>query len=192
MKKRISVAAALVAGLLSASSALAVTEDPNEYRMGEWDGDFQFDDPEAWKEGPVTLPPYPERGDLLEVPIDLDRYDFYVDTKNLTLGEDGVTRFTLVIRSRSGAENVFFEGIHCFSKESRAYGYGTSDRAIHPMTESAWRPVNQADPFGIRYELAQFYFCGGTSVPFPPERIIERIKYADHDANTPSDSFFTD
>lgn len=170
----VALAAALCAGQ-------GWAEESNVYRFDKWQGDFEYEEAEAWKEGAVTLPPYPESGDLLEVPIDLRGYDFFIDTKHLTLGKDGVTRYTAVIRSASRAENVFFEGIHCITQEYRGYGYGSSDGKIHALTESEWRPVHGADTFGYRYQLARFYLCDQNTLPLEPEKAIERIRYNDDD-----------
>ena len=168
---------ALAATMLAAAPGWSA--ESNVYRFEGWQGDFQYDDPEDWKEGAVTLPPYPKDGDLLEVPLERRGYDFFIDAKHLSVGDDGVTRYTLVIRSSSGAKNVFFEGIRCVSQTYRGYGYGSSDGTFHPLKQSEWRSVRAADAFGYRRELARFFLCDTTTLPFPAERVIDRIEHAE-------------
>jgi len=167
-----------------AAPAIAAETESNVYRAERWQGDFEYTEAEAWKESAVVLPPYPDPSDLLEVGIGNNRYDFFIDTRNLTLGDDEVTRYTLVLRSRSGAENIFFEGIRCINQQYRGYGYGSSDGKIHPLEQSEWKPVQGGDGFGFRFELARFYFCSHGNLPYDPPKIIDRIRYAED----PSDS----
>lgn len=182
VKIRSMALAALVAVPLAAGQAWA--ESANPYRMGGGDEGFLAEDPEEWKEAVVALPPYPKKGDLMELPSDVDRYDLFIDAKNLTLGEDGVTRYTLVIRSNSGAENVFFEGLRCVASEYRGYGYGTSDGKVHEFAQPEWKPVRTGDVFGFRFDLARFYFCDSRTLPLPKEKILDRIRYAEESPNT--------
>ncbi|GAB6040094.1 CNP1-like family protein [Endothiovibrio diazotrophicus] len=154
--------------------------DSNLYRDDDWSGNYQFEDPEAWQEGAVKLPPYPRDGDLKEVPINRKGFEFFVDTRHLAVGKDGVTRYTFVIRSTrgGGAANVFFEGIRCANRSYRAYGYGSSDGTLHRFERSEWKPVGAADTFGYRSELARFYFCDANVLPLPVEKIVDRIEHA--------------
>src|SRR5690348_12438531 len=87
--------------------------------------DYEFDNEKPWVEIQAQLPPYPKPENLLQFdagPASTNLH--YVDAPSLTVGEDGVIRFSLVIKSPSGAMNVSYEGIRCQTAEKRTYAYG--------------------------------------------------------------------
>ena len=75
-------------------------------------------------------PPALDRGRLVEVKLrelgaDSD-FRYYVDWGSVSAGEDRIVRYVLVARSRSGTENVTFEGLRC-QGEYRVYAVGRPD-----------------------------------------------------------------
>ncbi|MDR2678814.1 MAG: CNP1-like family protein, partial [Zoogloeaceae bacterium] len=68
--------------------------------------DYDTEKPE-WKENEVALPPYPQDGDLISLYVSATAQNrFFVDLANLSVGSDGVVRYTLVVISPSGVRNV--------------------------------------------------------------------------------------
>ena len=142
-----------------------------------WSNDHYIP-PEQWKESTVDIPRWPEQDDLLEVSAGRAGFPFrvYIDPESLTIGDDGVVRYALVIVSSSGAWNTSFEGILCNKAEYRRYAYG-SGRQWHQLDGSPWRRVIEDGRDGYRYTLYEDYLCdmGG---PNPDvSEILRRIRY---------------
>lgn len=116
---------------------------------------------EMWKEGGVELPPYPEKADLLEFWVDdpQDRFRYFIDGKNLSVGEDRVVRYTLVIRSPTGADNVSFEGMRCDTREFKTYAYGGGRGKFRPLKAPVWEQVKLRGQYRYRLSLRKLYFC---------------------------------
>ena len=107
-------------------------------------------------------PPALERGRLVEVKLrelgaDSD-FRYYVDWGSVSAGEDRIVRYVLVARSRSGTENVTFEGLRC-QGEYRVYAVGRPDGGWGGRP-SEWRPIPRL-PAAIQPVLARHYFCPG-------------------------------
>jgi hypothetical protein len=121
--------AAAVAGVAFAQApgqqlrdSAADTIDFEERRLGEL---------------PLQLPAAPKGAELLE--FDSGRRTtlrFFVDPASLTVGADGIVRFTVVIRGEGAASNVSYEAIRCKTRERKVYAYG---RPTAPGTRCAIR-----------------------------------------------------
>ena len=122
--------------------AQAVAEIPSDYDAPP---DFEVEERTPWKEESYYFPDYPAESDL--IPVDLDvpgsRLDAFLDKSALSVGEDNVVRYVLVLKSRSGAENVLFEGIRCEQKEYRTYALGTYDKQLDTGPATSWRPLTK-------------------------------------------------
>jgi len=139
-----------------------------------------FEEPEPWIERELELPPYPDDSDLLRVePIRADaQFTYWVDGKNLSVGDDGVVRYTLVISAKQGnARNLRVEGIRCGTTEYRTYAYGTAAGIIKVRRRSVWTPIREDTSDHIRSDLKRYYFCKeGQGVPFPRKKIIYYLR----------------
>ena len=135
-------------------------------------------DPELWKEGGVQLPPYPKKADLLEFQVDdpQARFRYFIDGRNLSVGDDGVVRFTLVIRSTSGGENVSFEGMRCDSREFKVYAYGGGRGELKPLKAPVWERIKMNGPYRYHITLQQLYFCETDRYkPYGVEEIVRLL-----------------
>ncbi|MDR2030924.1 MAG: CNP1-like family protein [Azoarcus sp.] len=135
-------------------------------------------DPEApaWQEAAYTLPPLPDGRNLAAFPVaTYPAGRFLLDTGSLTVGEDGVIRYVLVARSKSGAESATFEGIRCATAERRLYASAGRDGQWRPFRNSAWQTLGDSgkDP---RVALAYGYFCDGPAPARTREEIIARLR----------------
>ncbi len=112
------------------------------------------------KEQALVLPPYPKDENLLEV--DVARYDFpyrlYIDTASLSVGEDRIVRYTAVLRSQSGVDNISFEGMRCPSHEFKRYAYASGGR-FHTIEGAQWQRMRKTRQDYFRRVLADDYFC---------------------------------
>jgi hypothetical protein len=76
--------------------------------------DSDFDGDKFWTELQVQLPAYPKAENLLPFDAGPASHNLhYIDAPSIVVGEDGIVRYTLVIKSPEGAVNVSYEGMLC-------------------------------------------------------------------------------
>jgi hypothetical protein len=112
-----------------------------------------------WKEGTIKLPGFPKPADLLEFDVGpATSFRFYIDRKSLTVGQDGVIRYTLVARSPLGAENVSYEGMRCRPGVHRVYAYGQRDGSWRERP-SEWKELDIHKSQRVHMALRRDFFC---------------------------------
>jgi hypothetical protein len=111
-----------------------------------------------WDAQKPLLPPAPKSGDLVPFYVGPTPFAFFVDRASVKVGQDGVVRYTLIARSRSGATNVSYEGIRCATYSRRAYAFGEPDGNWSQARNAQWVPIDRlaADP---QTALANDFFC---------------------------------
>jgi CNP1-like family len=109
-------------------------------------------------ENEVSLPAYPRERDLIEFSAGpTSEFRYFVDGNSLSVGSDGIVRYTLVARSPAGVENVSYEGMRCTSAELRVYALGRE--RTWSVTQSAWRPMEPRSMPAWHRVLYRDYFC---------------------------------
>jgi len=132
-----------------------------------------------WKEGSHALPPYPKEGDLVEFQVDTPGKGlrYYVDGEHLSVGEDNVVRYTLVIKSRTGASNVSFEGMRCNHWDFKTYAFGGGRGKLSPLENPDWEPIRTGGQYRHHMDLHEFYFCKPLQyIPFARDEILRRMQ----------------
>lgn len=152
----------LLACLLS-NAALALDDDPAD----------------VWQEHQVTtFPAYPDEARLL--PFEAageSRNRFLIDPASISVDRDGVVRYTLVVTTPGGAQNVTYEGLRCATWERRVYALGqTATRSWQPSRRADW--VHFIDNRMNRQHaaLARDYFCEGSATVLSPVEAIRNLK----------------
>jgi hypothetical protein len=123
---------------------------------------YLLDKKSTWTENKVdTLPPLPEASSLIGFDVSQNTpLQFYVDDKSLTVGTDGVVRYTVVVTSPSGARNVEYEGIRCDTYEWRLYaGLNETHDGWDRTVQNDWQRIENGDLNGYQASLYQAYFC---------------------------------
>lgn len=167
---------AIVATLLLVS--MSATQAANR----DWDGETSprrdYGEDEPWAEQGVALPAYPDAKHLIGVPVQIvgSNLDMFIDERSLMVGDDGVVRYVLVLRSPSGAENVFFEGIRCATRELRSYAYGSS-RSTWQSTDTAWTPIQDTGMGRYRDQLYRYYLCRPAMGTVTRPEMLQRMRY---------------
>jgi hypothetical protein len=108
-----SAAVPLMLTLVLASS-LALAAKPRQFiDEAEPAAPASIVDPKPWEEGKAELPPWPKDGDLVEFKLDSaspSRFRYFIDGQHLSIGRDGVVRYTLVAESPSGHSQCHLRG----------------------------------------------------------------------------------
>jgi hypothetical protein len=99
-----------------------------------------------------------------------------VDPDSITMGKDGVARYTLVARSSSGAMNVSFEGIRCNPRERKIYAVGRSDGTWTQARKPEWIPILDTEPRVQYVVLPGEIFCFSGS-PRSAEDAVYALKH---------------
>ncbi|OGA39882.1 MAG: hypothetical protein A3G24_21010 [Betaproteobacteria bacterium RIFCSPLOWO2_12_FULL_62_13] len=138
-----------------------------------------FDDAQkTWKEIEARLPPYPKPENL--VPFEAGAatpHRFFVDAPSISVGEDGVVRYTLVVRSAGGAANVSFEGIRCETREQKYYAIGQANGAWSRARNPQWRRIEYKEINRHHGVLYGDFFCNGKSPVRSAESAVDALKY---------------
>ena len=112
-----------------------------------------------WEEESISLPDYPTDEHLIAVEMAASSNQFLVDGKSLSLGADGVMRYTMVIRSSSGALNVTYEGLRCETREKKLYALGRKDGTWGAARSSKWIAVSESGSRTYQTALMNDFFC---------------------------------
>ena len=131
---------------------------------GGFKGNFEEDRP--WEEQKAVLPPYPKSENLIKVYVSAaTSFEFFVDAAAVSVGQDGVVRYTLIARSPSGAMNVSYEGIRCKTRERKLYALGRGDNTWSQARNSQWASIIGTRANRQQATLADDFFCqiGGTA-----------------------------
>jgi hypothetical protein len=140
------------------------------------------DEKEKWKEIPVKLPPYPRSENLVQFDVgEATPHRFYIDRSSLAVGEDGVVRYTLLVRTAGGATNVTFEGIRCDGRRQKYYAVGEPGATWTPARNSHWRRIDYQDPDRRHRALVDTYLCKGI-LPRKSADILQRLRYGPPEA----------
>jgi len=136
-----------------------------------------------WKEGSNNLPDYPQDKNLLEVagPPMYQNYQYLIDEKSLIVGLDGVVRYSIVIRSSGGSDNVLYDGLRCTTNQIKNYAYGITgmdDKKKFSQKKNAqWRNFRTTGATAYGLIFASNYFCDHSGVALKRDEIIQNIKY---------------
>lgn len=133
-------------------------------------------DPE-WKEGGYTLPAAPREGDLREFFVSsASPNHFYIDEDSIVVGDDGVVRYTLVVRTAGGAMNVTHEGIRCASGTWRLYATGRAGGGWSAVRDEDWKPIVDNAYNRPRAALSEDHICDGPVPPRDRNEVLRRLR----------------
>ena len=140
----------------------------------------EFDDTEKpWQEIATQLPAMPLAENLIpfETISAIATHSFAIDAKSLSVGSDGVVRYTLVATSPSGAKAISYEGIRCHSFERKLYAFGHTNGTWSRSRRDQWESIPRHTTNNHHATLASEYFCDGRAVVGGANEIIYRVKW---------------
>jgi len=134
------------------------------------------DPPADWQEGEYALPAPPREAALRAFFVSSASPNrFLIDEDSLTVGDDGVVRYVLVVRTPGGAQNVTFEGIRCAGWARRIYATGRASGEWSAARGAEWRAIVDNNYDRAPAALAQDYFCDGSAPPRNRAEVMRRL-----------------
>jgi hypothetical protein len=158
--RSISATAAVLAAALPLMPALGTAADRPFIDEPDHFSSSRVQEGQPWKEGSVSLPPWPADKDLVELKPDGDTspFRYFIDGEHLSVGRDGVVRYTLVVEAPSGTRNVSFEGMHCTARgEYKVYAYGAG--GSFKRVQQGWQPIHERGYDRYHDELYRVVLC---------------------------------
>jgi hypothetical protein len=165
---------------MSALTVLAALFAPSASAKEEWyQWDIDFDEgKKPWKEIEVMIPAYPKTENLLPFEAGgASPHRFFIDAASLTIGDDGVVRYTLVVRAAGGATNVSFEGMRCDMRQQKYYAIGRVDGSWTRARDPQWRRIEYQEVnqhHGILYED---FLCRGKLPVKSVKEAVQSFRY---------------
>ena len=160
------------------ASALALVAFLAQPSLAQWSGwDYDNDRPkEQFKELELKLPAYPEGDNLLPFEASAaSPHKYYIDPKSLSVGQDGVVRYTLVVRTGGGATNITYEGIRCDLRQVKIYASGGPDGTWARAREPRWTRIVARQVDIHHAVLFRDYFCFGKSSKTPVAQVQDAL-----------------
>jgi hypothetical protein len=159
----------LVLALLLPSGAAA------QWRLFESDFD---EERKEWKEIEARLPAYPRQENL--VPVDggvTALHKFFIDAPSITVGEDGVVRYSLVVKTAGGATNVSFEGIRCEMRQQKLYAMGHANGKWVRARDPVWRRIEHRENYNHHGVLYSEILCRDKHPVKTAREALDSLKY---------------
>ncbi|WP_428605780.1 CNP1-like family protein [Sedimenticola sp.] len=141
-----------------------------------------------WQEQNVEIPAFPEDENLIEFQVTRPNaaFSYFIDANSVSYTEaDGVVRYTVVIKSRTGAKNVAFEGMRCTAREFKTYAFGNGKGKFVRPRKAGWKSIADNGYTRYRKDLHEFYFCNSRILDPSSEKIISELKYGRPSAREP-------
>lgn len=143
----------------------------------EFNKNYKDDETKPWEEIQAELPPAPRDENLLPFYVGpTATQKFAIDAKSLSIGKDGVVRYTLVAVSQGGAKNISYEGIRCASFEKKIYALGRDDGTWSRSRRDQWEGIVRSKVNRQHAALALDYFCSGLTIMGNEKDMLQRIK----------------
>ncbi len=128
-------------------------------------------------EAQAPLPEYPKSENYVPLQVSATTpFVFFIDAKSVSVGKDGVVRYSLIAKSSGGALNISFEGIRCSDGQFRVYAFGRSDQTWSESRMSRWQPIPADARNGQRTVLYRDVFCFGGGIIGSAEEAVQALR----------------
>lgn len=152
--------------------------DLEKTNWGKFEHDFEE---KPWVELEAQLPPAPKPENLLPFFVSSATENrFFIDSASLSRGDDEVLRYTLVIKSSSGAVNVSYEGMRCSSRELKRYAFGRTGGSWSKARNTKWEPISYQDVNRQHHMLYDDFLCPRGIAVKTAKEAIDAIKKGGH------------
>lgn len=133
-----------------------------------------------WKEADAPPPPAFDLKRL--VPFDVapgSQLSFGVDPASISIGSDGIVRYVVVARSRTGTVNAMYEGLRCTTGEVRTYARHNPDSGWSRVEGGLWRSLWDNQPSRHSLMFARQGGCAGRAPPRNVQEIVRDLRNQD-------------
>ncbi|NEX64422.1 CNP1-like family protein [Noviherbaspirillum galbum] len=176
MIDRLPAAASAMALFILALAASAASSGAAA-QSSRFEEDFD-DQNRPWQEIAVQLPGPPQDRQLLPFYVSpTATQKFAVDAESISVGQDGVVRYTIVVTSEGGARNVSYEGIRCATYERKFYAFGRPDGGWSRSRRDQWEKIDGHAVNRQQDALFRDYFCDSKTVAGSAKDMLERLRY---------------
>lgn len=128
-------------------------------------------------ESPVVLPAPAQKNNLLSFYVSpTTTLEFAIDAKSVSVTEEGIVRFVLIVTSQSGASNISYEGIRCSTGERKLYAVGQTNGSWTTARRDVWETIIDRGINRQHAALAKDYFCETGMVAGKAEVIVDRLR----------------
>ena len=128
-------------------------------------------------ESPVVLPAPAQKNNLLSFYVSpTTTLEFAIDAKSVSVTEEGIVRFVLIVTSQSGASNISYEGIRCSTGERKLYAVGQTNGSWTTARRDIWETIIDRGINRQHAALAKDYFCETGMVAGKAEVIVDRLR----------------
>jgi hypothetical protein len=172
--------AACVALALAAGAGSASAQAPGQQLRDPAADSIDFGEKGPAQELPLKLPAAPKPDSLIGFdPGRPTTMKFFVDPASISVGSDGIVRYTLVARGDGAAMNVSFEGIRCGTREHKIFAYGRADGSWHQPRDPQWTRLSR-DMAGPWFALYQDFFCPARQIVSTAVEAVEGLRAGQH------------
>jgi hypothetical protein len=177
---RMASVAAGLAVLAATVAGAALAQAPGERLRDPAADAIDFTD-KALEELALQLPTAPKRDGLIAFdPGRPTTMKFFVDPASVSVGTDGIVRYTLVALGDGAAANVSFEGIRCKTAERKTYAYGRADGSWYQPAATQWTKIGAPALEVPRFVLYQDFFCPSRQIVSTPVEAVEGLRLGAH------------
>jgi hypothetical protein len=174
---------AAAAGLLLAALAACGSKGPNERSDWEIKNEGVLRKEEAL--AAPELPPYPANERLAPFFVSsASEFKFFIDRGSVSVGSDRIVRYTLVARSKEGAENISFEGMNCMAAEYIVYAVGVQGAWV--SRPGSWHAIEPRSVQRWHNALQREYFCPNNIPIASAEEGVRALALGGHPYVAPS------
>lgn len=132
--------------------------------------------PMVFKEGATAMPLNPPNKSTI-LPFYVSQttiFKFAIDTDSILIGNDGITRYIVILTSPNGNSQTQYEGIRCDSFQWRLYGTFENGRwKENPL--ASWRSIQDNIPNRYQAALALGAFCSFSAQEKDINKIMQSL-----------------
>lgn len=174
------LARAAVLMLATAIAGAAVAQAPGQQLRDPAADAIDFSE-KPLEEQPLRLPAPPKADALIAFdPRRPTTMKFLVDPASVTVGSDGIVRYTLVARGDGATTNVSFEGIRCKTRERKTYAYGRADGSWYQPRDPQWIRIGGSPVAGPAYALYEDFFCPARAIVSTAAEAVDGLRRGGH------------
>jgi hypothetical protein len=164
------------AAFMTAVALAAFFCAPSAFSQSRFEEDFD-DVNKPWQEVALQLPAAPSAANLIPLYVSATAtQDFALDEKSLSIGPDGVIRYTMVATSPAGAKNISYEGIRCQTFEKKSYAFARADGSWARARRDQWESIVRNAANRQQAVLALDFFCESKSIAGNRDVILQRLR----------------